>query len=217
MGRPNEDRPTFPRGLSCFLRIPVAPMRNAACVVIAAITFGCARSAPPKPTKVDSSMPTNAARPTLAALLDASMDELRFKTEAHTAWGLGAFDTWAFDQNTGQLVFTDRARGRAETPAQIVGSYDSVYGTWQWAWGNSSVAPELTRDALVVKAFGEREGYVELTQGMRSCSEDDAWRMAALAVKLNEKDGAYRGPAGDGLFVFLSFGKVRLSKGEEGR
>ena len=185
-------------------------MRNAACVVIAAIVFGCARRAPPKLTKDDSPMPTNDAHPTLAALLDASMGELRLKTEAHTAWGFGAFDTWTFDQNTGQLVFADAKRGRAEAPAQIVGSYDSVDGTWQWAWGNSSVVPALTHDALVVKAFGEREGYVELTEGMRSCSEDDAWRMAALAVKLNEKEGAYRGPAGGGLFVFLSFGKVTL-------
>jgi hypothetical protein len=36
--------------------------------------------------------------------------------------------------------------------------------------------------------------------------------MAAVAVKLCGAQGAYRGPASENLFVFMTFGEVQLSK-----
>jgi hypothetical protein len=42
-------------------------------------------------------------------------------------------------------------------------------------------------------------------------SEDEAWSMTALAVKLCNEQGAYRGPAGQTM-MFITFGEVQLSK-----
>jgi hypothetical protein len=42
-------------------------------------------------------------------------------------------------------------------------------------------------------------------------TEDDAWAMAALAVKLCGERAAYRGPSGT-TYVFIAFGEVKLSK-----
>jgi hypothetical protein len=39
----------------------------------------------------------------------------------------------------------------------------------------------------------------------------DGWHMAALANRLCERNGVYRGPAGT-TFVFFTFGQVQLSK-----
>src|SRR5204862_2219135 len=56
------------------------------------------------------------------ALLDRSMEELRLKTEAHSAgWGLGTTDRWDLDQEDGRLVFTAKkmiatARPRSSAP-----------------------------------------------------------------------------------------------------
>ena len=44
-----------------------------------------------------------------------------------------------------------------------------------------------------------------------SCSEDDAWGFAAVANRLANANGVYRGPSGTTL-VFMTFGKVKLEK-----
>jgi len=39
----------------------------------------------------------------------------------------------------------------------------------------------------------------------------DAWHFAAVAVRLCERQGAYRGPSG-GTYVFMTFDTVSVSK-----
>jgi hypothetical protein len=140
------------------------------------------------------------------------MSELRLKTEAHKVWGLGSFETWSFHQDAGRLVFTDPVHGRAEAPAQIVATYNADERTWLWGWANPSIVEALTADSRTVKAFGEARRYDELTQPSRTATMDDAWRMAALAMRLAKRQGVYRGPAADNLFVFFTFGDVQLTK-----
>jgi hypothetical protein len=54
-------------------------------------------------------------------------------------------------------------------------------------------------------------GQGALTQRKWTGTEDDAWAMVALAVKLCGEQGAYRGLAGP-TKVFIAFGEVTLSK-----
>jgi hypothetical protein len=50
-----------------------------------------------------------------------------------------------------------------------------------------------------------------LTTQKLECTEDEAWEFTALACKLGNAQGGYRGPMGPTL-VFMTFGKVSLSK-----
>ena len=143
-----------------------------------------------------------------------SIQELQLKTQANTVWGLGKFDRWDLDQNTGQLIFSNADGTTAKCPAQIIGSYNAADHSWQWAWANPSVADSLKADALRVKSYGEQNGFKKLTEAEWQGSEDDAWAMAAIACKVCGSQGIYRGPASDQLFVFISFGKVELSNGK---
>ena len=146
------------------------------------------------------------------ALLEKSMTELDLKTKSHQAgWGLGDFERWDLVQTNGTLVFSDPLRGRAECPAQIIGSWEIEQSTWLWAWDNPSIENDLKRDALRVKKFGEDNGIEQLIFPEWVISERDAWRLTALAVHLCNAQGAYRGPAGPAI-VFVSFSSVRLSK-----
>ena len=78
-------------------------------------------------------------------------------------------------------------------------------------------SPEkLKSDSLRVKQLGEREGYPELTQPRVKCTEQDAWSLAALVMRMGERNGVYRGPAGNHLFAFLVFGSVKVT-GPEGK
>ncbi|MDZ4684292.1 MAG: hypothetical protein SH850_04330 [Planctomycetaceae bacterium] len=149
-------------------------------------------------------------------LLDVSMQELKLKTEAHKAWGLGTFDRWDIDQEVGDLVFSNDDGTTAVAPAQIIGSFSTNDNSWLWAWDNPSILDGLKRDSRKLKEYGERHGIEKLTTRKWTGTEEDAWDMAALAVKLCGAQGAYRGPAGPS-YVFMTFGEVKISKSNDGQ
>lgn len=141
-----------------------------------------------------------------------SIEELRLKTTAHVkSWGLDKIGRWDLDQDTGKLTFSFADGTTAVAPAQIIGSYNSEDHTWLWAWANSSVDEQLMKDALKVRKYGEEHHIERLTKAKWVGTEEDAWAMTALAVKLCQEQGAYRGPAG-ATRVFIAFGEVTLSK-----
>ena len=149
--------------------------------------------------------------PEFKAFLDGSMEALQGMTSLHhSAWRFGEEDRWDFSQDTGELVFAypDLV---VRAPAQIVGTFDSQAGTWMWAWANPSIAESLARDAARVREYGEEHGIRRLTLPKWAGAETDAWHMAALACRLCEANGAYRGPAGT-TFVFFTFGEAQISK-----
>ncbi|MEO5960415.1 MAG: DUF6882 domain-containing protein [Opitutaceae bacterium] len=153
----------------------------------------------------------NGETPEFKALLEGSMEGLRLQTEAHHGtWHFGEEERWDFSQDTGELIFTfpDMV---VRAPAQIVGSFDSREGSWMWAWGNSSIADSLARGSVQVREYGEQHRIRRLTTPSCPAEEMDGWHMAALANRLCESNGVYRGPAGT-TFVFFTFGEVQLTK-----
>jgi hypothetical protein len=152
------------------------------------------------------------AKPTdFDTLLTQSIEELRLKTAGHDAgWGLGEAD-WSVDQDQGAIVFTRADEITATAPVQIIGTYNSEDGTWLWGWDHPSVVPALQEHAKRVRDYGKQHGIKRLTKRKLACSDDEAWELAAVACKLCDAQGAYRGPAGT-TFVFMTFGEVTLSK-----
>lgn len=149
--------------------------------------------------------------PEFQALIEGSMEGLRLQTEAHQgSWHFGEEDQWDFSQDTGEIVFTF-ADTLVRAPAQIVGTFDDDAGTWMWAWGNSSISDSLARDSCRVREYGQQHGIRRLTSASWAGEEIDGWHMAALANRLCESNGVYRGPAG-ATFVFFTFGEVQISK-----
>lgn len=150
--------------------------------------------------------------PEFKTLLDASMQELRMKTERHqAAWRFGKARRWDLDQTKGDLIFTFDDGVVAAAPAQIIGSFDATGSSWLWAWANPSIDDSLKRDSLQIRDYGQKRQIERLTAAEWPCAESDAWAMAALSCKLCDAQGIYRGPAGSA-FVFISFGEVNLSK-----
>ena len=144
-------------------------------------------------------------------LVEQSEEDLKLKTAAHNAtWHLVDAD-WAVDQDTGKIVFTQRDGTTATCPVQIIGTYNTADGTWLWGWDHPSVQPPLDEHARKLRAYGQEHGIAPLTTRKLHCTEADAWDFAALACKLNDAEGAYRGPSGP-TRVFMTFGNVTLSK-----
>jgi len=156
-------------------------------------------------------VPADEPGPDFETLVAQSMEELRLKTAAHDkTWHLGQAD-WDVDQGTGLIVFRAPGGITATCLVQIVGTYNTADGTWLWGWDHPSVEPALQKHAALVREFGKRHGVQKLTTRKIECSEDDAWEFTALACKLGDAQGGYRGPM-DETLIFMTFGKVTLSK-----
>ena len=146
------------------------------------------------------------------SLLEQSMEELRLKTAAHEGlWKLSEAD-WDIDQDAGTIVFSAPNGVTATCAVQIIGTFDTLDDSWLWGWDHPSVDPPLQEHAKLCRTYGEKHGIDYLTaQRLESSNEDDAWQLTALACKLANAQGAYRGPAGSTL-VFVTFGEPRLEK-----
>jgi hypothetical protein len=140
-----------------------------------------------------------------------SMEELRVKTQGHLAWGIDQVERWDLTQTEGNLIFITEAGTKAVCPAQIIGSFDAESQTWLWAWANPSLHDGLKQDARRIRQFGEQNQLWPLTTAVCEADEQFAWYMTALAVKLCDSQGAYRGPnAGGTSFAFITFSDVLL-------
>jgi hypothetical protein len=138
-------------------------------------------------------------------LLRVSMEELMVLTQAHQeSWHFGKEEEWHLEMERADLVLKLPGR-QVIAAAQIIGSYESESGKWQWSWANPSVPEHLTSDARRLKEYGEQQGIQLLVSPHWSGPETDCWYMAALACRLCACQGAYRGPMGN-VYTFLTFG-----------
>ena len=99
-------------------------------------------------------------------------------------------------------------------PVQIIGTFDTNDSTWLWAWDNPSVRASLSHHAAQLREYGETNGVSELTTRKLSATEEQCWEFTALACKLNDAQGGYRGPSGSTL-VFMTFGRPELKATQE--
>lgn len=142
-------------------------------------------------------------------LLEQSMEELRLKTAAHDAtWHLGEAD-WSVNQDEGTIVFSRQNGLTVTCPVQIIGTYNTQDSSWLWGWDHPSVTLPLQAHAHQLRAYGQAHQIARLTTQKLSCTEAEAWEFTALACKLCDAQGGYRGPAGH-VRVFMTFGTVSL-------
>lgn len=116
---------------------------------------------------------------------------------------------WAVDQDAGLIQFQRQDGALVTAPVQIVGSWNPRSSAFTWGWDHPSVKTRLRADAERTRWFGDKHGLPELTERSLKVSELEAWRLTAVAMKVNGAAGAYRGPT-DGPVVFMTLGAPRL-------
>lgn len=132
---------------------------------------------------------------------------LQERTAAESkGWALGSEENWNADLDEGWLRWTF-ADGRVmQAEVQVVGTYNTANGTFLWGWDHPSVPEPLRRAAKLAQALGAREYFLRLTTRTIACTEDEAWQFTALAAKLDDATGAYRGNA-NGTWVYMAYGR----------
>ena len=139
-----------------------------------------------------------------------SIEELRLKTAAHDRlWHISEAD-WSVDQDVGEIVFAAPNGMIATCAVQIIGTFNTNDSSWLWAWDHPSVQPSLAKHATRLREYGETNHIDTLTTRKLFVSEEQCWEFTALACKLNEAQGGYRGPTGT-VRVFMTFGKPKLT------
>ncbi|WP_034092130.1 DUF6882 domain-containing protein [Streptacidiphilus albus] len=145
----------------------------------------------------------------LRVLLPQGEDMIEQLGRAHMSWGLGSADRWDLDQTTGTITWTFPDK-TATAPAQILGSFSRGSGSWLWAWANQSILPDMSRDARLFRDWAEANGHPALAQPRMEVDETAASTLVALAVRVTEATGYYRGPGGNSA-VIITFGPVTLT------
>jgi hypothetical protein len=146
------------------------------------------------------------------ALVDGAVEGLQLQTEIHqSTWQqFGDQVRWDLNQDDGDLVL-EFPEVIVRAPAQVIGTFDANTGTWMWAWANPSVGDALMKDSLRVRNYGEEHAIERLVTPKWRADELDCWRMTALAARLCDTNGAYRGPVGS-TYIFVTFGTVTMKR-----
>lgn len=149
---------------------------------------------------------------TAESFIASAREALALQTSAHTSsWNLANAESWGADLDEGAVTFQFDNGVVAKAPMQIIGTYNLADGTFLWGWDHPSVDEPLRLHATLALEWGRTNGVAAFTNRKVECSEDDAWSFAAVANRLANANGAYRGPSGSTL-VFMTFGEVTLFK-----
>lgn len=149
---------------------------------------------------------------TTETFIHAAREGLAQQTAAHAAsWHLGEESDWAADLDAGTIAFHFADGTTATAPIQVVGTYNQADGSFLWGWDHPSVPRPLSAHAHLAREWGEQQDAAAFTARKVACSEDLAWSFAAVANRLAEANGVYRGLAGSTL-VFMTFGTIQLHR-----
>ena len=73
------------------------------------------------------------------------------------------------------------------------------------------VQQRLRNDAERTRWFGDKHDLEDLTARALKMSEQEAWQMTALAMKVNASRGVYRAPT-EGPIIFMTLGEPKVKK-----
>lgn len=135
--------------------------------------------------------------------------ELKFRQEELTRDLKLANASWRVNQASGLIEFGRLDGAIVRAPIQIIGTWNGDTEMFSWGWDHPSVHPRLRADAERTRWFGAAHCLPELVENRIKATEGEAWRLAAVAMRVNAAVGVYRAPT-DGPIVFLNMGEPTL-------
>lgn len=88
---------------------------------------------------------------------------------------------WEVDLQRGHIVFGDQLHA----DVHLLGSTDTVSGTWRWAWSElSDFSGPVVELAKAVRDYGQREGINNLTLDEFKAGDDDALSLVIAAKRI---------------------------------
>ncbi len=123
-------------------------------------------------------------------------------------WGLGSYERWDIDQSTGKLTFSNGPENggvRVTCDFQIAGTYSNVSHSWLWAWDNEHIDPGFASASRSIREMGKVHAIASFLESFDT-NHDPGWEFTAIAGKLSNAEGCYRGPINENAgFMYLVF------------
>ncbi|MDP1977416.1 DUF6882 domain-containing protein [Undibacterium sp.] len=136
--------------------------------------------------------------------VDACFKELQDKSGLlNQEFSLGSHQRYDWDQETGELVFSNDGVPAVIAKIDFIGSYSSKTNTWLWSWANFHLLEGMRIRVAAVRDYGESHDYPWLTTSKWEAEEGDAWDMAAVAAHVLQAKGVYRSPREGGAGFLL--------------
>src|SRR5687768_14155193 len=136
---------------------------------------------------------------------EACQTFLESSKKVNEEFKLGSWPRWYYQQETGELVFSEKGVPKVIAKVQAAGSWSKLSNTWMWAWQNSSVLPSAKKDIDKVRKFGMENSFAELADPQWACDKEYAWTVTAVAGHLLNAKTAYRAPYENGALYLLVF------------
>jgi hypothetical protein len=142
-------------------------------------------------------------------LVDAGYAYTRAQGEKlEKEFSISKHERWDLDQDTGELVFSNKGKPAVVAKIQFVGSLSTKSKTWLWSWANNSIDPKLSAGMQAVREHGRKNGFTKLTERRWSADNADGWEMTAVANYLLKGKGVYRPPF-EGGFSYVVITDIR--------
>jgi hypothetical protein len=143
-------------------------------------------------------------------LLDKSYDYLTEQQDiCRDKYKLSTYQNWFYDQETGELTFSDNGIKKLIIKYEDVGSVSLKSNTWLWSWANETTEDIVKSQIGLVKEFGEKRQFEKLTSKQWTAEEVDGWEMTSISAYLLKAKGAYRVKTNnDSLFQFMIFKEI---------
>jgi hypothetical protein len=146
------------------------------------------------------------------AFVDECQRQLRRKQEdLSRLYSLWAHKRWDWNQERGEIVFSNDGLPAVIAKVAFVGSVSSKSETWLWSWANQHVLDAARARVVEVRDFGEKRDFPHLIVPKWAATEIDGWEMTAVAAHVLGADGAYRTPKEAGL-TFMTLSEVRRAQ-----
>ncbi|WP_240100127.1 DUF6882 domain-containing protein [Christiangramia crocea] len=123
---------------------------------------------------------------------------------AEEEYGIGKYEKWFYDQETGLLTFSDNDEIKLKIKYESVGSISKISETWLWSWANEHLEQIVKSDIKKVKKYGEENNIEALTKRKWHADQYDGWEMTAISAYLMKAKGAYRVPT-ENTYSFMIF------------
>ncbi|MET4084286.1 hypothetical protein ABIB40_004263 [Pedobacter sp. UYP30] len=106
-------------------------------------------------------------------------------------YDLNSYTEYFYDEETSLITFK---KPQAELNFEYIpiGSYSNSTRTWLWSWNNKELVHNNKLKTLLVKKFGEKYKYSELTEGYFDADEFIGWELTSITFDLIEAIGSYR-------------------------
>nr|WP_294948667.1 DUF6882 domain-containing protein [uncultured Mucilaginibacter sp.] len=129
---------------------------------------------------------------------------MSLQPEFMKVYDIDSYEEWFYDHGIGAFHFKSVDGRNLYFKYVDVGSFSSITNTWNWGWDNHTTPKHVSRALEKVKAFGQKNNFEQLTEGLVDGDDYTGWEMTAIAANLLNAIGAYRVPH-EYLFIYFIF------------